>query len=81
MMARVMIPALRRRLASAIHRLGNRLDPSRHWLPTPSMAEETERWRKELEAEAIAEFWPHTVSSQGANNPYLIARYAATSCQ
>ena len=45
----------RRRLASALHRLANRLSSDPRWLPAPrSMADECEQMRKEIEAEALA---------------------------
>jgi len=46
-------------LAHRLHKLANRLDPARIWHPLPpSMADETEAWRKQLQAEGEAQFGP-----------------------
>ena len=45
----------RRRLASALHRLANRISGDPRWLPAPrSMGDECIAMKRELEAEALA---------------------------
>jgi len=58
-------------LASRLHRIANRLCPGERWLPTPSMADETEAWRKQLQVEGEREFGPRI---EFVSEPYTVGQ-------